>query len=155
MRYARSSVRVFETIVLTVLLCVALFGTACTDDAAIPQGGEQMQIEIVVGESRFAATLSGEAAQELVARMPFAVTMNELNANEKYVYLDDALPTDAVRVGEIASGDIMLFGSDCLVLFYRDFPTRYSYTRLGRIDDPDGLASALGGGSVTAIWRKA
>ena len=74
--------------------------------------------------------------------------MDELHGNEKYAYLDQSLPTASEKVGSIKSGDLMLFGSDCLVLFYEDFSTSYSYTPLGHIDDPAGLSDALGSGSV-------
>lgn len=79
--------------------------------------------------------------------------MRELNGNEKYFYLPDALPADPVRPGSIRAGDLMLYGSDCLVLFYEDFESSYRYTRLGRIDDPAGLAAALGEGDVTVRFE--
>lgn len=102
-----------------------------------------------MGIKVFAATLSDNAsAQALLAHLPLKVAMLELNGNEKYVNLTVKLPTDPKRVGRIEAGDLMLYGSDCLVLFYKSFDTSYSYTKLGHLEDASGLADALGSGSV-------
>jgi hypothetical protein len=79
--------------------------------------------------------------------------MNELNGNEKYHYLSSSLPTAAYQPGTIHAGDLMLYGNNCVVLFYETFNTSYSYTRLGAIDNPSGLAAALGSGDVSVRFE--
>ena len=74
--------------------------------------------------------------------------MIELNDNEKYVRLPSSLPANASNPGTIQAGDLMLYGSNTLVLFYESFSTSYTYTKVGRIDDASGLAAALGTGNV-------
>jgi hypothetical protein len=80
------------------------------------------------------------------------ITMTELNRNEKYYQMPNRLPTNARDVRAIKTGDLMLYGSDTLVLFYKSFTTSYSYTRLGYLGDVSGLEDALGGGSVQVVF---
>jgi len=79
--------------------------------------------------------------------------MNELNGNEKYYNMDSSLAIDSSRPDTIKSGDFMLYGSDCLVLFYQSFSSSYSYTSLGFAENPEGLAAALGSGSVSVTYQ--
>lgn len=109
---------------------------------------------ISVGGRDFTAVLEDNtAARALAERLPLTVTMDELNGNEKYYDLPEGLPTDPERPGAIQAGDLMLYGSDCLVLFYESFASSYSYTRLGRITDPAELAEAVGSGNVEVTFR--
>lgn len=109
---------------------------------------EKQTIQIQIGDQTFTAELEdNETAAALREKLPLTLQMQELNGNEKYAY-DVSLPSDAESVGTIQAGDLMLYGDDCLVLFYDSFSTSYSYTRIGHITDPDGLADAVGNGSV-------
>ena len=65
--------------------------------------------------------------------------MNDLNDNEKYVYLDESLPTNTFSPKHIESGDVMLYGDNCLVIFYKSFSTNYDYTKIGQIDNLPNL----------------
>lgn len=86
--------------------------------------------------------------------LPLTLDMSELNGNEKYFYLDSDLPAMAEPVGDIRNGDFMLYGANCLVLFYDSFSTGYSYTSLGRVENPEGLSAALGSGGAVITFRK-
>jgi hypothetical protein len=106
-------------------------------------------INLQIGSKTFTAKFFDNASSRaLLAKMPMTITMSELNGNEKYYQLPNRLPTNSEDVGTIKTGDLMLYGSDTLVLFYKSFTTTYSYTRLGYIEDVSGLEDALGGGSV-------
>ena len=115
--------------------------------------GSKMKIKI--GNSTFAVTLYDNATlTAFKSLLPLTVNMNELNGNEKYADLPRDLPANASNPGTIQSGDLMLYGSSTLVVFYKSFPTSYSYTKLGRIDDVTGLVAALGSGNVTVTFEQ-
>jgi len=107
------------------------------------------QIKIKFGSKHFTAALEDNAtARAFRALLPMTISMTELNGNEKYFRLSDNLPVNASVPGTIQIGDLMIYGSRTLVLFYKSFPTSYEYTRLGRINDTKGLPAAVGSGSV-------
>ena len=81
----------------------------------------------------------------LIELLPLDITMNDLNSNEKYVYLDKSLPTNTYNPEHIEAGDVMLFGDNCLVIFYETFDTSYSYSKIGHIDN----LPKLGSGSIS------
>ena len=94
---------------------------------------EGQKLEVKLAEN---ATVSA-----LLKILPLELSMSDLNGNEKYAYLAETLPVDAVRPGRVEAGDVMLFGDDCLVIFYESFDTSYSYTKIGHIDNLPELGS--------------
>jgi hypothetical protein len=111
-------------------------------------------IEIIIGEKHFTAILEATAAaNEFKKMLPLSINMKDLNSNEKFFDFSNDLPANAASPRTINAGDIMLWGSNTLVLFYKTFTTSYSYTRLGKIENPRGLSQALGSGSVTVTFE--
>lgn len=108
---------------------------------------------MTVGERSFAITpADNAAARAFAALLPLTVVMSELNGNEKHADLPKALRTNASLPGTIRSGDLMLYGSKTLVVFYLTFDSAYPYTRLGSVDDVAGLAEALGRHDVRVVF---
>ncbi|MFW0717563.1 cyclophilin-like fold protein [Pedobacter sp. N23S346] len=112
------------------------------------------KMKITVGAAVFTATLNdNQSANALKAMLPLSIKMEDLNANEKFYNFPGTLPTSASVGGNIQVGDLMLYGNNCLVLFYKGFNTSYSYTRLGKIDNVTGLVAALGSGDVNVRFE--
>ena len=138
------------------LFMVLLSSSACADDNA----GNNNQMEntsviITVNGKEFNAVFyNNETANAFINMMPLTLNMNELNGNEKYYNLSTTLPVNSERVGSIKKGDIMLYGNNCIVIFYESFNTSYSYTKIGYIENTDNLAAALGSGSVSVTFNK-
>lgn len=146
-------------LMLTFMLIFNSSASPCsTDDAMfntenftpMPNG----KIKIKVNAQTFTATLLDNSSAKAFKKMlPVTMNMIELNSNEKYYDLPNRLPTNSSNPGTIKNGDLMLYGSNTLVLFYKTFSTSYSYTKLGSIDDVAGLEAALGSGNVTVTFE--
>lgn len=142
--------------VCTALGCAVAGGAegSASTPATSTEKTNTMNIQIKVGNKRFTATLEDNAtAKAFKALLPMTIQMTELNGNEKYFRLSVNLPTNASNPGTIQTGDLMIYGQNTMVLFYKSFPTSYSYTRLGRINESAGLAAALGSGDVTVNYE--
>ena len=124
--------------------------TPGTPDPNIPDtpenpGTMNRNLTITIGTASFAAQLEDNAtARAFAAMLPLEVRMNELNGNEKYTYLSSSLPTASSAPGTIETGDLMLWGNSCFVIFYESFSTPYAYVRLGSIREKEQLADLIG-----------
>jgi len=151
-----------QLLILLVALTAFTFCTAScakNDESAPTQNNDKNQgdttnqtknkMNITIGTSLFTATLNDNTTvRAFKSMLPMTINMSELNANEKFFYFSSTLPTNAAAGGDIQAGDLMLYGNNCLVLFYENLNTSYSYTRLGEIDNLNGLKAALGTGDI-------
>ncbi|WP_228376459.1 cyclophilin-like fold protein [Chryseobacterium sp. JAH] len=117
---------------------------------------QSQNVKITVGSSEFIATLENNpTSAAFVQLLPLTINMSELGGVEKYFYFPSGttLPTNATNPGTIQTGDLTLYGNNCLVLFYQTFPTSVSYTKIGKINNVTGLTAALGSGSVSVSYE--
>lgn len=125
------------------------------DDTSNTQNGN-LKIKLIVNEQSFIATLeNSNTANSFIDLLPMdSIEMKDLNSNEKYFNLTTSLPTNPSVPSMINAGDLMLYGSDTVVLFYENFNTSYSYTKIGRIDDVANLKSIIGSGNILIRFEK-
>ncbi len=99
-------------------------------------------MKIIIDGVKYLVKLEdNETVNGLISLLPLELSMEELNGNEKYVYLDKSLVSNPVYYKRIEAGDVMLYGDDCLVIFYKSFDTSYKYTKIGHIDNLGNLGS--------------
>ncbi len=155
-------IALFLTFVIIFLMssCVSSNATNGENDAVSyteKQKKEQdlEQYELVVNNKTFSLSFyDNETTDLLKSKLPLTISMDELNGNEKYSYMDFSLPKNEISPDYIENGDLMLFGSNCIVLFYKSFKTSYSYTKIGKVENSKELNSALKSGSVQVTIQK-
>lgn len=105
---------------------------------------EENVMKINIGYEKYVINVENEALmEEIYNALPETFTMNELNGNEKYYYLNSTMKNaNSEAVGQVQKGDVMLFGSDCLVIFYDSFETEFRYTKIGHIDNLGDIGSS-------------
>ncbi len=144
------------TAIVMCFACVSLFACSKDDDTTTSQNNgtsnnipTNSKMKITIGSTVFTATLyDNPSTKGFKTLLPITINMMELNNKEKYFDLPNSLPTNASVGGDIKAGDLTIYGNNTLVLFYKSFNTSYSYTKLGYVDNPTGLATALGNGNV-------
>ena len=128
--------------VISLLIIISIFMiTGCNSKKEeISNSNEVVEsVKAIINNNEYIINLEdNETARKFVNLLPQEFKMNELNGNEKYVYLDTSFSTNPSNPKIINAGDVMLYGDNCLVIFYKSFNTSYSYTKIGHIDNlPD------------------
>lgn len=135
-----------------ILVFVLLLLVGCKGSKVVNNNDKvDLSMKVIINEEEYKVSLeNNDTVNKFLSKLPQEFNMNDLNSNEKYVYLDFNLPTNASNPGTINKGDIMLFGDNCLVIFYKTFNSSYSYTKIGHIDNlPD-----LGNNDITILFEK-
>lgn len=97
-------------------------------------------MKIIINDKEYVLKLENNTtAEEFVKLLPQEFIMNDLNNNEKYANMDKTLTTNPYYPKRISKGDVMLYGDNCLVIFYKTFDTNYRYTKIGYIDNLENL----------------
>lgn len=135
--------------ILTIIgffMAMSVFAS-CSYSAEKPLQKNQSTMKITIGNQVFNATLANNAtAEAFKKRLPLTLEMSDYGGFEKIATIDN-LPTADKRENSLDLGDLMLYSGNTLVLFYAQHGG-YSYTRIGKIDNPEGLKKALEGKKV-------
>lgn len=114
---------------------------------------EETALKITVGDQELLATFadnsSAEAFRELLAQGPLTVEMEDYGEFEKVGPLGTTLPRNDTQI-TTQPGDVILYQGNQITIYYGT--NSWSFTRLARIDDPDGLREKLGDGAVTVTF---
>ena len=148
--------------VLVIVICSLLL-TGCNSNNKVMENIQESNKEIlnsnevipsmkvIINNKEYIMNLEdNETVNSFMKDLPIELEMQELNGNEKYVYLDKSYKTNASIPERINAGDVMLYGDNCLVIFYQSFDTSYRYTKIGHINNLENL----GNGSITVKFEK-
>lgn len=118
-----------------ILLLILILIVGCAEVKEVKK-----ENKIIINDKTYKIVFEdNETVNELKNQFPLKLKMQDLNKNEKYAYLEMSLPTDEYYPVMIKKGDVMLYGDTCLVIFYKDFETKYDYTKIGHIDNLEEL----------------
>ena len=133
------SLPILITIVISVAVTTILIKANSSSENNQQNYNQETRVDkiyININEQKFEVNLEDNSTTSALAKiLLLEYTMNDLNGNEKYVYLDETLPTNPYEPKHIEAGDVMLFGNNCFVVFYKSFDTNYSYSKIGHIDN--------------------
>ena len=110
-------------------------------------------ISITVGDTVLKATLEdNESARAFADMMPLTIRMSGYGGFEQVGSLGESLPAEDVSM-ETEPGDIVLYNTDSVVLFYGS--NSWDYTMLGHIEGKSAgeLEAILGSGDIEVNFR--
>jgi len=126
---SKKSIIIFS---ICLIIIVSLIG--CTNKKSEIKKVEIMKI--VINDKEYDLNIEDTIeAQDFIKNVPEELVMQDLNSNEKYMYVDKVFMNNPINVNKINKGDLMLYGDNCIVLFYKSFDTTYSYTKIGHINN--------------------
>ena len=117
---------------------------------------EEAMLKITVGDEKLLAVWednsSAEEFRELLAQGPVTVEMEDYGGFEKVGSLGTTLTRNDQQI-TTEPGDVILYQGNQITIYYGT--NTWSFTRLARIQDPEGLLEKLGEGTVSVTFSLA
>ena len=117
---------------------------------------EEAMLKITVGDEELLAVFednsSAEEFRELLAEGPVTVEMEDYGGFEKVGPLGTTLTRNDQQI-TTEPGDVILYQGNQITIYYGT--NTWSFTRLARIQDSEGLQEKLGKGTVSVIFSLA
>ena len=120
--------------------------------AGIKEETQETMLQMKIGDTKVEVSWedndSVSALKALCKDAPLTIQMSMYGGFEQVGPIGTTLPSNDVQT-RTAAGDIVLYSSSQIVVFYGS--NSWAYTRLGHItdQDPAGMAALLGNGNVT------
>ena len=129
---------------MTTLLFLLIAGAAFCE-------GIDMKLEINGKSFSFKAedNIASRALAKRLEKGPVTIEMRDYGGFEKVGSLGFSIPS-ADRSMKTVPGDIVLYSSDSIVIFYGS--NSWAYTKIGHIDDTVALTDALQGRTVSVTF---
>lgn len=125
-----------------------------------PQDEDEItNVEINVNNTNFLVNMDNTpTGKALMARLPSTSmrlpTSYDQDGVLKYYDMPMNIVSNPEKITNVSTGDLLMDGNDRLILYYQDAEINGEYTKVGKIENSDGLAEALGDGEVTFILTK-
>lgn len=112
--------------------------------------GNAMAI-MTIGGSDFTIQLhDNDTVRDMAARSPIELTVEDYGGKEKAGTLPFRPITNGMTPSYIHKGEIYVYGSNSLVIFYHSEPNGFGgYTPVGVLENPDVLDAFIGSGKET------
>lgn len=128
---------------------------------------EEKKLYLIIGSRTFTATLdSNEAVTSLKGLLPLQIKMlddgkiaksHKFSSSLKYVSRGmKGIKQNEEIIGEAQAGDIVMYESQYLTIFYDKFNSNQKFVKIGHVDvegeDMEELKDALGKNDVEILW---
>lgn len=125
---------------------VIVFALLCAVPVNSWAKGESMDVNVTIGSRTFKAVLEDNAAAHaLVALAPLELKLNKWDGNKEY-YIQMQQKFDVAGIAqpkEFLQGDLAIYSGISLVIFYGKTGNTGGYVKIGHVENPKDLESAL------------
>ena len=105
--------------IILILICSIFILTGCVNNSKNYEKeiGESdvkvSEVKVTINDKEYIIELeNNDTVNEFIKILPQEFIMDELNGNEKFVYMNNSLTTNSYNPNHIVKGDVMLYGNN-------------------------------------------